>query len=181
MNYFASARKSNLEIGKIYFWTATINNWFRVLGSDNFKQVIIDSLQNLSDRALISVFGFVIMPNHIHLVWRLEKQNGKELPNASLLKFTAHQFKKMLSKEELSKFSVDASNKQYEFWQRDSLGIELYTQEVIYQKMDYIHNNPLNERWNLAQEPSDYAFSSASYYEKGDLTFPFLRHVGDCF
>ena len=41
-------------------------------------------------------FGFVIMPNHMHLIWRIKELNGKETPQGSLLKFTAHRFKKML-------------------------------------------------------------------------------------
>ncbi len=139
-----------------------------------------DSLQNLTDRNLIDVYGMVIMPNHIHLIWRLKKLNGRELPNASLLKFTAHQFKKMLSPRELSRFYVDASNKQFEFWQRDSLGIELYSPNVIHQKLDYIHFNPLGEKWNLVSDPAEYEFSSAAYYYSGLNKFRFLKHIGDC-
>lgn len=42
------------------------------------------------------MFSFVIMPNHIHLIWRINEMNGEESPHASFLKFTAHEFKKML-------------------------------------------------------------------------------------
>ena len=156
MDYFIQPRNSSLTIGTIYFWTATINNWQTLLAKDPFKQVIIDSLHQLNQRKLIDVYGFVIMPNHIHLIWKLNEMNGKELPSASLLKFTAHQFKKMLEPAELSIYSVDAPNKVFEFWPRDSLCIELYTPEVAYQKLNYIHLNPLNEKWNLVTDPSHY-------------------------
>ncbi len=36
-------RKSHIEIGQIYFWTATVNQWIKLLEPDNFKNVIIDS------------------------------------------------------------------------------------------------------------------------------------------
>ena len=119
------------------------------------------------------------MPNHIHLIWKLKAMNGKELPSASLLKFTAHQFRKQLSPHELSNFYVKATNKKYEFWQRDSLGVELYTPEVIYQKLEYIHLNPLAEHWNLSTAPAEYKYSSAGFYEKGSNSFSFLRHIGE--
>lgn len=109
---------------------------------DDFKEVITDSLTFLFDLKLIDIFAFVIMPNHIHLIWRMNEMNGKETPRGSLLKFTAHKFKKMLDINDLTNYRVDAANKQYEFWQRDSLAIELYSPEVIYQKLDYIHLNP---------------------------------------
>ncbi|MEQ9422872.1 MAG: transposase [Cyclobacteriaceae bacterium] len=172
-------RKSSIEIGRIYFWTAIINKWQHLLRTDSFKDVIISSLQYLHTKNLIDVFGFVIMPNHIHLIWRINNMNGKESPASSLLKFSAHQFKKMLSSHELSNYKVTRDNKSYEFWQRDSLAIHLYSPEVMYQKLEYIHGNPTTERWSLVKDTCDYVYSSASFYEKGSKRFTFLKHIGE--
>jgi REP element-mobilizing transposase RayT len=60
-------RKSHIEHGDIYFWTATINNWYKLLEKDEYKDVIIESLQYLTDAGKIDVYAFIIMPNHIHL------------------------------------------------------------------------------------------------------------------
>jgi len=60
--------KSYTAINKIYFWTATIHKWIPLLDGPINKQNIIDSLKYLSDKELITVYGFVIMPNHIHLI-----------------------------------------------------------------------------------------------------------------
>ncbi len=65
-----------MEIGDIFFWTATINNWNHLLRTAAFKEVIIESLRTLSESRLIDVFAFVIMPNHIHLIWRTNALNG---------------------------------------------------------------------------------------------------------
>ena len=143
-------RKSFIEIGEIYFWTATINNWQRLLQSDVYKDVIISSLEYLSSTNKIDVFGFVIMPNHIHLIWRIKELNGKETAQGSFLKYTAHEFKKMLQKEvgkKLALYAIDAHNKKHEFWQRDSLAVHLYTKEVAFQKLDYLHNNSTAVHW----------------------------------
>ena len=115
---FQPKRKSHIDRGEIYFWTATINNWQHLLERDEYKNVIIDSLQYLTDEGKIDVFAFIIMPNHIHLIWRVNEPNGKESPQGSFLKYTAHTFKKMLREEgneKLSAFKVDAENKNYEF------------------------------------------------------------------
>ena len=45
--------------------------------------------------------------------------------------------------------------------------------------MDYIHQNPLQEKWNLAQTPEKYYFSSAQFYEEGIDNFGFLTHYRD--
>jgi putative transposase len=176
-------RKSFIEIGGIFFWTATINNWNHLLKDDKYKKVIIDSLINLSERELIDVYAFVIMPNHIHLIWRINKLNGKETAQGSFLKYTAHQFKKMLQQDlnTLSKYAVDAANKKYEFWQRDSLAIDVYTREVMLQKLHYIHMNPLAPHWQLVADPNDYLWSSAKFYEQGVKEFSFLKDIWEEF
>ncbi|MBO9618840.1 MAG: transposase [Niabella sp.] len=173
-------RKNYMGIGEIFFWTATINKWQQLLQEDLYKDVIISSLAHLSGTEKIDVFAFVIMPNHIHLIWRSNQMNGKETAQASFLKYTAHTFKKMVRVDEtllLSSFAVSAVNKQYEFWQRDALAIHLYTKKVAYQKLDYIHYNPCTKKWPLVTDPCDYRYSSASFYEKNEKRFSFLKDL----
>jgi len=109
--------------------------------------------------------------------------NGKETAQGSFLKFTAHEFKKMLKNNpaELSKYAVDAHNKKYEFWQRDSLAVHLYSRHVMLQKLNYIHLNPLAEHWQLAINPWEYHYSSARFYEMGEKNFYFLKDVREEF
>lgn len=175
---FVQNRNSFMEVGQIYFWTATINKWQKLLQENEFKEIILSSFRYLSSSGKIDIFGFIIMPNHVHTIWRCNELNGKESPQGSFLKYTAHQFKKILSVEnQLQNYSVSALNKSYEFWQRDPLAIHLYSPEIAYQKLDYIHNNPITERWQLAKESSDYFYSSASYYEFNDHKFGFLKDL----
>ena len=146
--YLFAKRKSYIEIGEIFFWTATINNWQRLLLIDEYKNVIINSLSYLSESGKIDVFAFVIMPNHIHLIRRIKEMNGKETSQGAFLKYTAHEFKKVLKSDKgnsLGSDAVDAHNKNYEFWKRDSLAVHLFSKVVAYQKLDYTHYNPCTE------------------------------------
>ncbi len=177
-------RKSYIEKAVPYFWTATIRNWYYLLAPEEMKMVVINSLRYLVQNELVKVYGYVIMPNHIHLIWTVLRQNGKESPQGSLLKFTAHQFKKIISFNDptsLTAYEVEASNKQYEFWQRDSLAIPLFTRDVILQKLNYTHYNPVAKHWRLAVSFDQYRFSSASYYETGIDEFGILCHIEEIF
>jgi REP element-mobilizing transposase RayT len=177
-------RKSYIEKAVPYFWTATIRNWYYLLAPEEMKMVVINSLRYLVQNELVKVYGYVIMPNHIHLIWTVLRQNGKESPQGSLLKFTAHQFKKIISFNDptsLTAYEVEASNKQYEFWQRDSLAIPLFTRDVILQKLNYTHYNPVAKHWRLAVSFDQYRFSSASYYETGIDEFGILSHIEEIF
>lgn len=181
---FTYKRKSHIEIGKIFFWTATIHQWQQLLWKEEYKKIIIHSLEHLSNIGKIDVFAFVIMPNHIHLIWRINETNGKEMAQSSFLKYTAHMFKKMLHKEDknqLKNYAVTAHNKDYQFWQRDSLAVHLYTKDIAYQKLDYIHYNPLAEHWQLAKDPCEYIYSSAKFYEMGLKDYSFLKDLREAF
>ena len=92
----------------------------------------------------------LLCPAPIHLVWETQQPNGKEEPHQSFLKFTGHQFKKIASEKYpawLPEFKVEAVNRQYQFWQRDSLASPLFSRAVINQKIDYIHLNPVSSKW----------------------------------
>ena len=171
-------RKSHTAIGEIYFWTATIHKWMHLMEDDLNKKLIADYLKTLSDKGLITVYAFVIMPNHIHLIWQQNQFSGKETPKGSLLKYTGHELLKLLKAESKSHlYEVNAANKKHEIWQRDSLGIEIYSSKVARQKLDYIHNNPVNGKWQLAKDYFSYHPSTTRFYETGVDEFGFLKNI----
>lgn len=171
-----------MELGRIYFFTATIRDWIPLLAAKKPKEVILSSLKYLSEKGLIKVYGFIIMPNHIHFIWELIEMNGKEMPHASFLKFTSHRFLKDLKKDNpqfLSRFEVGDQHRSHNFWQRDSLPIEIINPLVVFQKLEYIHHNPCKGKWMLVDDPVDYRFSSYEFYEKGIDRYGFLIHIGE--
>ena len=179
---FKSQRKSYIRTGEVYFWTATINKWQKLLWEDRYKDVVINSLEYLSCAGKIDVYAFVIMPTHLHLIWKTNELNGKETAQGSFSKYTSHEFRKMLHREgKLITYKIEAGNKEHEFWQRDSLAFHLYSRRIALQKLKYIHNNPLAEHWRLARHPCDYKYSSARYYELNEKNFPFLKDLWEVF
>jgi putative transposase len=176
-------RNSFLAYNETYFWTCTIKDWKHLLESEIYKQLIIDALKKLVDKELIEIYAFVIMPNHIHLILKLLKPNGKEKPSSSFLKETAHLIKRDLTDKQnvLLDFLVNEADRSYRVWQRDPLAIELFNEIILEQKLTYIHNNPLQKKWNLSMNPEDYYWSSASFYETGVDEFKILKHYKDYF
>ena len=173
-------RKSHQELGKIYFWTATIRNWYCVMETDARKKIILDGFNWLHKNELITIFGFVIMPNHIHVIWRQEKRNGQEMPLASFMKFTSLRILSEVSNMGLLPLMrVNYCNKNHEIWKRDSLAVELYSRPVMMQKLNYIHVNPVKGKWKLSSDSVSYPFSSASFYETHKDPFGFLSNIFD--
>ncbi len=164
----------------VAFFTATILEWKHLLKPDKYKSAIIESLKFLVQQNRVSVYGFVIMPNHLHLLWRMQEPHLRENVQRDLLKFTAQQIKFDLEKNHpqvLEKFLVGAKDRKYQIWERIPLSVYCYTPAVLVQKLHYIHYNPVQEKWKLAALPEEYPFSSARFYAGQPDGLGFLTHI----
>ncbi len=109
------------------FFTATILEWKHLLKEDEFKDIIIKSLQFLVKEKSVVIYAFVIMPNHIHLIWQIQDGFKRDKIQLRFLKFTAQQMKfKLLQtdKLQLEHFRVNTSDREYQFWERNALSID---------------------------------------------------------
>ena len=157
------------------FFTATIQEWKHLLKEDKYKNIIVDTLKFLVKEGNVTINGFVIMPNHLHIIWQATGNNDLKKIQNSFIKHTSKEFKKMLEIDnKIQAYEVKAIDRKYNFWQRDSLNIELFTAAVFQQKLNYMHYNPAKA--NLCNLPEDYHFSSALFYEKGIDYFGFIEH-----
>ena len=159
------------------FLTVTCLEWKALLKEDKFKKIITDSLDFLVKDQRIIVYGFVIMSNHFHLIWQMLGDHKREGVQRDFLKYTGQQIVKLLKKESpqmLQELRVDAKDRKHQVWERNSLGIPLWTPEAFEQKLEYIHNNPVKA--GLCQYPEQYKYSSARFYEKNEKDWVFLAH-----
>ena len=56
---------------------------------------------------------------------------------------------------------------------------ECYSNKFVYQKLDYMHKNPVSKKWQLVNEFTDYLHSSAAFYEKGVKMYDKLLHANE--
>jgi len=162
------------------YFTATNLEWQKLLKPDKYKDIIINSLRFLVEDKRIKVFAFVIMDNHIHLIWQMMPDNDPEAVQRDFLKYTAQRIKKDLQENHpkvLEYFKVDAKDRYYQFWERNALSVELRRHEVFTQKLEYIHWNPVKA--GMCTLPEEYKYSSALFYETGIDNWGFLTHYVD--
>lgn len=171
-----------METSHSYFFTASIYKWKNLLLETNHKNIIIDSLKYLVNQKRIKLYAFVIMPNHIHLIWQMCNDHKKEDVQRDFLKYTAQMMKFNLKVHypiNLEEYKVNQKGRAYQFWQNRPLSIELYSESVFEQKLDYIHNNPIQEKWQLCTLAEEYEYSSASFYLENQSKWSFLTHYKD--
>lgn len=158
---------------KAYFVTMTTVGWVDVFTRKNQKMAIVQSLDHCVANKGLVIFAYVIMPNHIHLICRAD---GSQTLSDILRDFKSFTSKKIteLIKEEpesrkewmLNIFSKACEhlkrNQKFKVWQDGNHAKEINSTAFFYEKLEYIHNNPVKDL--IVEKPEDYLFSSARSY-----------------
>ncbi len=158
----------------IYFITFSTVQWVDLFTRDNYRKIIIDSLNYCIENKGLEIFAWVLMTNHVHLVCRSIGENTLSDILRDMKKFTSVQLIRELESNFLesrkswmqwlfrSSGKENSSNKKYQFWQHDNHPIELSSNEEISQKISYIHENPV--RAGFVTVPEAWQYSSARDY-----------------
>ena len=167
-------------VNGIEFFTATCLKWQPLLQWEKNKEVVIDSLKFLVDDKRIWLYGFVIMPNHIHLMWCKQDQWLEKNVKQMFLKYTAQQIKFNLLADDpsaLDSYISTQRDRDYHFWERRSYSATMYNRKVASQKIDYMHYNPVKA--GLCEYPEEYVHSSYRFYHLDENNWGFLTHYAE--
>ena len=165
-------RQGQMEEDFVYYYTQSIHKMKPLLKDDHLKLEVIQTLKYLTDKGLIQLYAFVIMHNHIHLLWKMLKI-GRESPAASFSKYTGRQFKIYLEgKGLLGQYQSEKKDRNFQFWKRDPLAIPISSEKIFFQRLDYIHYNPVKA--GLCAIPEEYRWGSAVFYLGGKDEFEML-------
>ena len=118
--------------------------------------------------------GYVIMSNHVHLLMQAKEENLSDIVRDSK-KFTSQTIIRTLEENKnesrrnwmLWLFKETDENKKvsYQFWQPDNHPELCYHLDFMWQKLEYIHNNPVKA--GLVHKAEEYVYSSAGDYVFG--------------
>ncbi|HCW09289.1 MAG TPA: hypothetical protein DGG95_18185 [Cytophagales bacterium] len=153
-----------------FFVTTTCHQWHHLLVAESCKQIVNDSINFLNKKYESAVLGYVIMPNHIHLIIYFKKTNQLSNWMRDLKKFTSVMIGNEIEKSGdiglLEKLRVPEMKQVFKVWQDRFDDVYLTSKKVLEVKLEYIHTNPLQEHWNLTSSPEQWPHSSAMFYEK---------------
>ena len=158
---------------KAYFVTLTVVGWIDVFTRKNHNLLLIDSLAYCQHNKGLIIFGFCLMSNHLHMIAKAEGQFTLSDVLRDFKKYTSKALVKQIQDETESRreWMLDLfakageplkGIKDFKFWQDGNHAEEILSNDFLYQKLDYIHNNPVKEM--IVDRPEDYIFSSARNY-----------------
>ena len=159
----------------IYFVSPTITGWVDVFTKQPYFDIIIDSLKYCQKHKGLDIYAWCIMPSHLHLIIGSEQNSLSDI----IRDFKVHTSKKIIQELKtgtdsrkdwiLNLFQAAASeikrSVNYKVWQDGNHPIELCTNEMMDQRLYYLHNNPVES--GFVDEEEKYVFSSAITYVDG--------------
>jgi len=166
-----------IEPDRAYFLTLTVVEWVDVFTRNTYRKTIVDSLAHCQKSKGLVIFGWCLMTNHLHLIARADgSQNLSEILR-DFKKFTSKKIIDQIiegpesrSDRMLSIFRTKGENlrriKGYKFWQDGNHAEIIFKPDFFYQKLNYIHQNPVVE--GIVEKPEDYLYSSARNYAELD-------------
>lgn len=171
-------RRAIHENDGIYFITITCARWKKLFEITNGYGVVYRWFDYLKCKGHY-INGYVIMPNHLHAIIAFKNTgkkvngivgNGKRFMAYELVKKIKEQRKIDVLKElsDWVNLTDRTRGKQHEVFEPSFDWKECLDADFIEQKLNYIHNNPLQEQWLLVEDPEAYIHSSAKFYGTGE-------------
>ncbi len=153
-----------------HFMTCTVVAWLPVFTRPETVEILLESWRFLQTNGRLCLFGFVIVEHHLHFIAQSENL-GKEV--GDFKSFTARRIIDYLREQKATtlldlleyfklKHKID---QQYQLWQEGSHPQQIANDDVMRQKLDYMHNNPVKRGY--VADPTHWRYSSASNYAGG--------------
>lgn len=158
----------------LYFVSFATINWIDVFTRQVYFNVLAESVTYCRKEKGMELYCYCFMPSHVHFIFR----SAKDQPSELLRDFKRYTSKKLIeviennpqeSRKEWLLWMFkragekNATTSKYQFWQQHNKPIALWSEKVIKQKIDYIHNNPVAT--GFVTNPIDWKYSSARNYQ----------------
>ncbi len=162
-----------------YFVSFATVNWIDVFTRDIYFAIMTESLDHCRKNKGMEIYGYCIMPSHVHLIFRSALGDPSGLMR-DLKGFTSRKIMKTIqdnpqeSRREWMLWMFERAGKknsnvkEKQFWQQNNQPIEIWSLKVFEQKLNYIHNNPVVS--GFVTDPIDWKYSSARNYGNNDQT-----------
>jgi len=142
--------------GHLHFITWSCYRRFPLLSSAGSRDLFVQILGEVRDRYGFALVGYVVMPEHIHLLISEPKTGTPS---------TVLQVLKQRVSRQLRLRLVGADQSLPQFWQSRFYDFNVWSQKKTVEKLQYMHLNPVKR--GLVSHPRDWPWSSFLYYAGG--------------
>ena len=155
--------------GDLHFVTFSCYRRRPLLGAARARHRFVQILDQVRSRHGFQLIGYVVMPEHIHLLLSEPKKGTPSKVLQVLKQKVSRALRKRLRKSSSAQLTlrfVPVEAGAAAFWQRRFYDFNVWSEKKVKEKLDYMHRNPVERK--LVVHPKDWAWSSWSHYEKGE-------------
>ena len=159
--------------GSAYYVTIIAYGRLALFTRPLFVIPLIDSLNFYRYQHQCKLIGYVIMPDHAHMILWPQKESSISDFMRDFKRFTSGRISRQALLEgktdwvkAFEQAGIDTSRAEQKVWQDDFWEEVVFIKQFLQQKLNYIHMNPV--RAGLVDEPQDYPYSSYRNYELAD-------------
>ncbi len=150
-----------------YFITSTINSWLPVFTRQEAADIIFDSWRHLQRERELKLFAYVILENHLHMIVSAPElpkvmQNFKSWTARQLIDLLKQRGAATLLRQLKATMLNHKMQSEYQIWQEGGKPKQMQNDDMMWQKIEYTHNNPLNR--GFVDDPLHWRWSSARNY-----------------
>ncbi len=157
----------------IHFCTLTTIEWIDVFTKNEYFETILNSLKYCQQNKGLTLFGFVFMTNHIHLLFQVEQPYSAEIFLRDFKKWTTHELRKIVEQDNrryiqnLLKTTIFKRNKNtFQIWQKNNYPEIIEIEKFFKQKLNYVHQNPVKKGY--VEKEEEWVYSSARNWLSDD-------------
>ena len=149
------------QTGKGHFLTWSCHRRRAVLGTARRRNVFLSVLEQVRRRYRFVVLGYVVMPEHVHMLI-MEPERGTVASVMQVLK--QRTALRMLGRRRPGQASL--WEEEEHFWQKRYYDFNVWSEKKRVEKLNYMHQNPVRRR--LVSSPELWAWSSYQAYAFGE-------------
>jgi putative transposase len=155
--------------GHLHFLTFSCYRRLPLLNTTRARNVFVEALGEIRERYKFLLVGYVVMPNHVHL---LISESAKGTPSV-VLKVLKQRVSRDLRRSrrrapagQWSFAFTRGGGNLPRFWQTRFYDFNVWSEKKVREKLEYMHANPITRK--LVEHPKDWPWSSWSFYAKGE-------------
>ncbi len=155
---------------KLYFISFSVVYWIDVFVRDEYRNIVVESWRFCQQNKGLEIYGWCIMTSHVHMIVGTKNRPLDKIIG-EMKSFISTRLRRAIaahtgeSRKEWMVWMMEragkknGNNNDWQFWQQNNKPLEIPDANMFYQKLNYIHHNPVEA--GFVRKGEDWKYSSA--------------------
>jgi putative transposase len=165
--------------GDLHFLTFSCYRRLPLLKTMRTRNLFVQALGKIRERYKFLLVGYVVTPNHVHLLISETAKAPPSLVLRVLKQRTSRDFRRVRRRGPIGQLCfafARGGESLTRFWQPRFYDFNVWSEKKVREKLEYMHANPVTRK--LVDHPKDWPWSSWSFYARGEAGLVPIDRIG---